>query len=273
MANDLSIVDKEGNSAEFTSFNNEEVAILNNLIKVVNALSSSSGATRSIGERFTSTLPVTDPSVHALDGSVLISGIYSDFVTSIAKLASQYPEYFCTEQEWQNAVTQNGYCDKYVYDSENQTVRLPKSSDNAYVVIANTLKLPTQVEIDNLATDLSTKANKDFSNVTSTAKEIMSKASMPSDRVIQLTIPPSGTTLTAPADGWYLFDTGSATWACLATANYRVVQNSAGNTVDSTPFIPVKKGETVQVDYASSLNTQAYHKGFKFIYAEGSKPE
>ena len=36
------------------------------------------------------------------------------------------PNYFCTEEQWQTAVTAYGVCGKFVYDSENNTVRLPK---------------------------------------------------------------------------------------------------------------------------------------------------
>jgi hypothetical protein len=36
------------------------------------------------------------------------------------------PDYFCTEVEWQTAVTTYGVCGKFVYDSVNNTVRLPK---------------------------------------------------------------------------------------------------------------------------------------------------
>ena len=35
-------------------------------------------------------------------------------------------EYFCTEAEWQQSVTNYGVCGKFVYDSVNNTVRLPK---------------------------------------------------------------------------------------------------------------------------------------------------
>ena len=37
-----------------------------------------------------------------------------------------YPDLFDTEANWQSAVTQYGVCGKFVYDSANNTVRLPK---------------------------------------------------------------------------------------------------------------------------------------------------
>ena len=39
------------------------------------------------------------------------------------------PNYFCTESEWQTSVSTYGSCGKFVYDSVNNTVRLPKVSD------------------------------------------------------------------------------------------------------------------------------------------------
>lgn len=84
------------------------------------------GATRNIGEIVASTIPLTDAGLHLLDGSLIQgSGIYSDFVDYIAGL-DLTASYFCTEQEWQNQVTTYGVCGKFVYDSVNNTVRLPK---------------------------------------------------------------------------------------------------------------------------------------------------
>jgi len=84
------------------------------------------GFSRNIGEIVTSTLPLTDAGLHLLDGSVIQgNGIYSDFVTYIAGL-DQNANYFCTESEWQASVSQYGVCGKFVYDSVNETVRLPK---------------------------------------------------------------------------------------------------------------------------------------------------
>lgn len=50
-------------------------------------------------------------------------GLSSDF-----QLTAMYktPYYFCTESDWQNSVTTYGVCGKFVYDSVNNTVRLPK---------------------------------------------------------------------------------------------------------------------------------------------------
>ena len=87
------------------------------------------GFSRNIGEIVTSTIPLTDAGLHLLDGSVIQgNGIYSDFVTYIAGLYTADPTaaYFTDETTWQSSVTTYGVCGKFVYDSVNDTVRLPK---------------------------------------------------------------------------------------------------------------------------------------------------
>jgi len=85
---------------------------------------------RNIGEIVTSTIPLTDAGLHLLDGALISgSGIYSDFVTYISGLVSNYPDLFISESDWQTSVTTYGSCGKFVYDSVNNTVRLPKISN------------------------------------------------------------------------------------------------------------------------------------------------
>lgn len=91
------------------------------------------GSQRNIGEIVASTIPLTDAGLHLLDGALIQgSGVYSAFVTFIAGLVSTYPDLFTTEANWQNAITKYGVCGKFVYDSTNNTVRLPKYSNKIY---------------------------------------------------------------------------------------------------------------------------------------------
>ena len=86
-------------------------------------------SSRNIGEIVPSTIPLTDAGLHLLDGTLISgSGSYSAFVDYIADLydSGDYTAIFDTEANWQAAVTLSGVCDKFVYDSVNQTVRLPK---------------------------------------------------------------------------------------------------------------------------------------------------
>ena len=85
------------------------------------------GQPYNVGQIIESIVPLTDAGLHLLDGALINgSGIYSDFVTYIAGLVSTYPDLFETEANWQTAVTTYGVCGKFVYDSVNNTVRLPK---------------------------------------------------------------------------------------------------------------------------------------------------
>ena len=93
------------------------------------------GPSRNIGEIVPSTIPLTDAGLHLLDGSVISSGSYAAFVSYIAGLVSGHPELFVTESEWQQSITDYGVCGKFVYDSVNNTVRLPLfSSQQRYLI-------------------------------------------------------------------------------------------------------------------------------------------
>lgn len=97
-------------------------------ITVENDGTISSNISRNIGEIVPSTIPLTDAGLHLLDGALLQYGSYSAFVDYMADLydSGDYPDLFDTEANWQTAVTTYGVCGKFVYDSVNNTVRLPK---------------------------------------------------------------------------------------------------------------------------------------------------
>lgn len=87
----------------------------------------SGGGSRNIGEIIQSTIPLTDAGLHLLDGALIDgNGIYSDFVDYIASIYDASASYFTTEASWQDSVTNYGVCGKFVYNSTNRTVRLPK---------------------------------------------------------------------------------------------------------------------------------------------------
>lgn len=82
---------------------------------------------RNFGELVYSAIPLTDNGLKLLDGSLIQGdGIYANFVTYMASLVSTYPSIFVTEAVWQQNVATYGVCGKFVYDSTNNTVRLPK---------------------------------------------------------------------------------------------------------------------------------------------------
>ena len=116
----------------------EEVAKINEIIDNLGGGGGGGGdnSSSNIGEIVTSTIPLSDAGLHLLDGGV-ISGIgtYSAFVTYIAGLVSGHSELFATESDWQTSVTNYGVCGKFVYDSQNNTVRLPKLYSNERYLI------------------------------------------------------------------------------------------------------------------------------------------
>lgn len=98
----------------------------------IDVIKNNTPSSRNIGEIITSTIPLTDAGLHLLDGSLISgNGIYSDFVNYISTL-DLTANYFCTEAEWQQSVTDYGVCGKFVYDSVNNTVRLPKYNNKIY---------------------------------------------------------------------------------------------------------------------------------------------
>ena len=90
-------------------------------------ITNKSDCKRNVGEIIEAALPLTDAGLHLLDGSLILGGgIYDEFVQYIAGLVSTYPDCFTTEAAWQQSVTNYGVCGKFVYNSVNNTVRLPK---------------------------------------------------------------------------------------------------------------------------------------------------
>lgn len=332
---------------------------------------------RNIGQIITSTIPLTDAGLHLLDGALIQgSGSYSAFVNYIAGLVTDYPDLFDTEANWQSAVTNYGVCGKFVYDSVNNTVRLPKygnkivtktpnistastvpvvgngmalgltnGSVNAgtsiynqyqmayqkdsygqavgsahslsnpattnyqtwgvttdgtksglvantssllnitnypldcyyYIVVANSTKTDIEVDIDEIATDLNGKADVDLSNITDTAKISIAHLGMPSNVYEDLTLGASGTTYTAPADGFFFVKK-------IAGSDWYYVQiqvlddnnvlmfdmwDDAYRTSPIALFAPVKKGQNIRIYYNATGNTSA----FRFFYAVGSESE
>ncbi len=80
-----------------------------------------------IGAIITSAVPLTDASVHLLDGSTISqTGIYADFVTYLKSQISAGYDLSCTQTEFDNNVQSTGNCGKFVIDDTAGTIRLPK---------------------------------------------------------------------------------------------------------------------------------------------------
>lgn len=84
-------------------------------------------AERNIGELVYSLVPVTDAGLHLLDGGLLPGdGIYAAFYNYMVGIYSSAPQIFCSEADWQASVSAYGTCGKFVLDTDNVTIRLPK---------------------------------------------------------------------------------------------------------------------------------------------------
>lgn len=90
-----------------------------------------------LGKLLISATPVTDEKYHLGNGALLGLEDNAELVNYIADLYADNPsaDYFTTEASWQTEVTTYGVCDKYVYDSTYNTVRIPKYGDNRYYYI------------------------------------------------------------------------------------------------------------------------------------------
>ena len=273
------------------------------------------------------------------------------------QLQRMVSNYFCQEYQWQSSVSTYGSCGKFVYDSVNNTVRLPKitgkiegttdatalgdlapllvklpnitgqfgargmeytnvisngafyiagahdvasgsgatgvyfgfdasrsssvysgnGSDTTiheqaikvlyYIVIATSTKTDIQVDIDEIATDLNGKADVDLTNCTDVANIKMAHNAMPSNTYINLTLGASGSTYTAPADGYVYFSTTTGGYVNVGVEGLPHVTNGSNGQWLHVQ-VPVAKGQSYNISY--SFNSVQY---FRFYYAVGSESE
>lgn len=123
---------------------------------------------------------------------------------------------------------------------------------------------------------LTSKADTDFANVTSTGTSSSAGWAMPSDTYENLTFGASGTTYTAPANGYFVFhfsNSGLTNHWVNILINGVFIGNwwasVANNTFAITEYM-VKKGDVLKLEYGSDI-TGAWIA--RFYYAEGSKSE
>ena len=96
------------------------------------------------------------------------------------------------------------------------------------------------------------------------------EASMPSGRYIDLTLGASGSTYTAPANGWFViskdFNASNQFVVLYNQANrLRTMQHPGAPSGNASCIMPAKKGQNVLCEYSLGGNTS----WFSFVYAEG----
>lgn len=90
---------------------------------------------RNLGEIFYSALPLESSQVHLLDGSVLTDS--SELYDYLESIKDSNPDLFTTDEEFNSEVESTGKCSKFVINTDNKTVRIPKGDSNNYIVIKN----------------------------------------------------------------------------------------------------------------------------------------
>ena len=115
----------------------------------------------------------------------------------------------------------------------------------------------------------SSKADTSLANLSTAGKELASGLGMPSSRYIDLELGASGSTYTAPANGWVFFSkasTAAGQWIqIVARQSYHQI---VAVTVNPMNFLyPVIKNETFKIYYTADGITEK----FRFIYAEGAE--
>lgn len=154
----------------------------------------------------------------------------------------------------------------------SDTVQPPATQMYLYFYVGNFEQSAIEQTAGINAEMFNAKADNDLMNITDAAKELMAKSSMPSDTYINLTLGASGSTYTAPADGWVsLNKRTSATnqYALLNNKNSNICVRCAQSTsgVAMCVYIPVKAGDVFSAEYSAGGDTN----WFCFIYAEGAK--
>lgn len=125
-----------------------------------------------------------------------------------------------------------------------------------------------------LTTLLDAKADTSLSNLTTTGEAVVPHLSMPGSTRTALTVGASGSTYTAPADGYFYAQgkgaassTNTHTYIELKTQTQGVSQGVYGaSAYGYKVYIPVLKGTEVTLDYQASVTNLS----LVFIYAKGA---
>lgn len=159
-----------------------------------------------------------------------------------------------------------------VGDQEDTTIINPVEIGASF----NNTVLKSAVRV--LEIDATSATKKAYSIMTKspTNNEYMGHMAMPSDKYIDLELGASGTTYTAPADGYYrltMKQSAAEQYAYLAsyTTNDEPILSTTSKTATGTDslstWIAVHKGQTVKAVYNAPEK-----RVFRFIYAIGSEP-
>lgn len=148
-----------------------------------------------------------------------------------------------------------------------------------YYYVGETVQNANLINAGRIGEQLAGKVDLNASNLNTQGKSYISGLGMPSSRYVDLTLGASGTKYVAPANGYFFISkiAGQDFYYCqliaLKDPNSPLEYNnmlhhtfvSDYRTSPCTCILPVKKGDTVAVDYNATGVTNL----FRFIYAEG----
>ena len=126
-------------------------------------------------------------------------------------------------------------------------------------------------EVSGITREMAEKAEKDLSNLDIAGKVRAANFAMPSTSAVALTLPASGGTFVAPADGWVVFvKVAAAVGEYLEISGDYVASScmAAAYGMWCKVFLPVQKNGNFTVYYNTTGETKMFH----FVYANGSQP-
>lgn len=128
---------------------------------------------------------------------------------------------------------------------------------------------PVDIDINQVYEDMELKANKSFSNIDNEGKSLASGWGMPSSRYIDLTLGASGSTYTAPANGYvYIDKVGNADqYITIHNINNYITDRNYSRSANNHIFccVACQKNDRFEIQYNASGATNR----FIFVYAEG----
>ncbi len=147
-----------------------------------------------------------------------------------------------------------------------------------FIQVANGQINSSQMNWSEWTSSLAGKANVDLTNLSNEGKALVGGLAFPSEIYIDLTLNASGSTYTAPADGYYYVSKRSAANSVGQAVSlskmvggqilYSYYFSAGTGTQSIAGLIPAFKGDTVRIGYTATGATDA----FRFFYSAGSEP-
>ncbi|MBR1399951.1 MAG: hypothetical protein IJ564_07265 [Alphaproteobacteria bacterium] len=138
-----------------------------------------------------------------------------------------------------------------------------------YYYVGDTVQDASLINAGAVLEQLANKADINAGNFSEIGKSYLSGLSMPSDRYIDLTLGASGSTYTAPANGYVALkkEATAGGQAVLIESSNKISSRSVSTATGQEPSvtIPVFRGDSFTVTYGAGGATRY----FKFIYSKG----